>query len=161
MEWEKAESRASKAHAELQPEIADIVAKAGREASKGQLTLDKARKHVMEIYRLSSAEEFPSFSIEVWLKQWLKEHDKRVSPATMRRYTNSVNAILGAMGSTRNKDMALRATDDVANVRAKTARAGTKASFCELIKIAGKHGSQKLGRIVYFVSSPLKSPSLG
>ena len=128
VEWEKAETKASRAHAELQPEIAAIVAKAGREASTGQLTLDKARKHVMEIYRLSSNEEFPSYSVEVWLKLWLKEHDKRVSFATMQRYTNSVNAVLKSLGTARNKDMALLTTEDVSSVQSKLGKVGTKAS---------------------------------
>ena len=35
VEWEKAEAAAFKAHANLQPEIAAVVAKAGREASAG------------------------------------------------------------------------------------------------------------------------------
>ena len=66
--WEKVESTAFRATADLQPDIAAVVAKAGREASTGQLTLDRARRHLMEIYRLCSNEEFPSYSIKDWLK---------------------------------------------------------------------------------------------
>ena len=128
VEWEKAEAAALKAHANLQPEIAAVVAKAGREASAGQLTLDKARRHLMEIYRLCSNEEFPAYSIKDWLKHWLVENRKRVSDATMVRYENSVSAVLDALGSTQRKDITLLTTEDVQRVQTTLAKGDTKAS---------------------------------
>jgi integrase len=128
VEWEKAEAAALKAHANLQPEIAAVVAKAGREASAGQLTLDKARRHLMDIYRLCSNEEFPAYSIKDWLKHWLAENRKRVSDATMVRYENSVNAVLTALGATQKKDITLLTTEDVQRVQTSLAKGETKAS---------------------------------
>lgn len=126
--WQKAEARARKADAEMQPEIADVVTRAGREASAGQLTLDRARKHLMEIYRLATDEEFPSYSVEKWLQSWLKTNSKRVGDATMRRYQTSVTDILSALGTARKRDIALLTTEDVAKVQAKLSKSGTKAS---------------------------------
>ncbi|MCB1093462.1 MAG: tyrosine-type recombinase/integrase, partial [Verrucomicrobiae bacterium] len=128
VEWEKAEAAVLKAHANLQPEIAAVVAKAGREASAGQLTLDKTRRHLMEIYRLCSNEEFPAYSIKDWLKHWLVENRKRVSDATMVRYENSVSAVLAALGTTQKKDITLLTTEDVQRVQSSLAKGDTKAS---------------------------------
>jgi integrase len=126
--WEKAEAAALKAHANLQPEIAAVVARAGREASAGQLTLDKARRHLMEIYRLCSNEEFPSYSIKDWLKHWLTENRKRVSDATTVRYENSVKAVLTALGTAQKKDITLLTTEDVQRVQTTLSKGDTKAS---------------------------------
>ncbi|HRQ90251.1 MAG TPA: tyrosine-type recombinase/integrase [Bacteroidia bacterium] len=128
VDWEKAETAALKAHADLQPEMAAIVAKAGREASAGQLTLDRARRHLMELYKLGSGEEFPSYSVKDWLKHWLGENRKRVSDATMRRYETSVSDILAALGNAQRKNITLLTTEDVQRVQTTLAKVGTKAS---------------------------------
>jgi site-specific recombinase XerD len=128
VEWEKAEAAAVKAQADLQPAMAAVVAKAGREASNGHLTLDRARKHLMDLYRLGSGEELPSYSVEAWLRHWLDETRKRVSDATIRRYETSVTNLLEALGSTREKDLALLTTEDMQRVQTKLADGNTKAS---------------------------------
>ncbi|NLT71003.1 MAG: site-specific integrase, partial [Verrucomicrobiaceae bacterium] len=128
VDWEKAEAAALKAHADLQPGMAAIVAKAGREASAGQLTLDRARKHLMELYRLGSGEEFPSYSVQEWLGHWLNESRKRISDATMRRYETSVADILKALGTAQKKNIALLTTEDVQRAQTALSKGDTKAS---------------------------------
>lgn len=49
---EKAESTALGATPGLRPDFVAIVAKTGLKASTGQLTMDRARRHLTEIYRL-------------------------------------------------------------------------------------------------------------
>ncbi len=126
--WQKVESAALRANADLQPEIADIVTKAGREASAGQLTQDRARRHITDIYRICSNEEFPSYTVKDWLKHWLDENRKRVSDATMLRYENSVAAVSAALGATQRKDITLLTTEDVQRVQTTLTKDATKSS---------------------------------
>lgn len=130
--WQKAETKALEASANLQPEIAAIVSKAGREASSGKLTQDRARRHLMEIYRLCSQEEFPVYTVKDWLRRWLEEGKKRVSDSTMLRYQTSVGDVLVALGNDQLKDISLLTTDDVQRVQTTLARASNKASTANL-----------------------------
>lgn len=126
--WEKAVRKEKKSKVECQSEMADIIARAGREATVGRLTLDKARRYLMEIYRLASGEEFPSYSVSEWLTHWLDESEKRVGEATMRRYHTSVRDVLKVLGSSGEKDIALLTTEDVLRVRDFLRKSGGKAS---------------------------------
>ncbi|MFP6873570.1 MAG: tyrosine-type recombinase/integrase, partial [Verrucomicrobiales bacterium] len=111
--WEKPERTAKKAARSMQPELADIIVRAAGQANRGELTIDRARQHLMSIYELSSGEAYPSYTVSQWLEQWLSSNSLNVSESTMRRYRNSVKCVQEALGAAAEKQLELLTTDDL------------------------------------------------
>lgn len=131
--WEKEEKRAKKANRALQPEIAEIITKAGRDANKGRLTLDKARAYIESIYRIGNEDAYPTHTVAEWLNKWAIEKKPHVGHKTMLRLENSVKHVISALGSSAKKQLELLTTDDVREVQRVLAKQhGVRASTTNL-----------------------------
>lgn len=126
--WERDALKSMEAQRTVRSQFSEVVVNASRDASAGALTLDRARGYIMELYRLSNDEEFPTYTIGQWLDYWLKSVSQQIGPSTHSRYSLSVSDTKKALGSKASKNMQLLTTEDVSAVQQKLKKSGTKAS---------------------------------
>ena len=127
-EWQREERLLRRAAESLQPQFVEIITLASREANSGALTLDKARRYITQLYRLSSGEEFPNYTVASWLDQWLEVTLPQVETSTKNRYTKSIEDVKAALGKIGKKDIALLSTKDMESVQNKLMNGNRKSS---------------------------------
>lgn len=116
-ELELGEKKARRNAQEHQPEIAQLVAQAGMEATKGTLCPEKARKLIAKIYKIANHSELPSFSISDWLDHWLREKEPSLKPKTFERYSGSIREIKRALGQKVDLSLAIFGAQHAKEVR--------------------------------------------
>jgi integrase len=115
--WVREAKRQKKDARDGQGEIADIVAKIGQLANKGELTELKAREAIIEIFEASSGQKMQLFTVEEWLKYWAGLHSKTESPSTTESRNRSIAHILEALGKNASKRLDLVTSGDLEEVK--------------------------------------------
>jgi len=115
--WELKEKKARLAQLDLQAEYTSIIEKAGVEANKGALTLDKARGLIQELYKAANHEELPDYTIGQWLDKWLKDVTPTIANKTVIRYTSSIKGIKKALGKKAGVKLQLFSTQHAKSIR--------------------------------------------
>ena len=129
VDWEREESRAKAAKAEIQPGLAAIVT---REANTHSLTVDKARDYIKELYRISSGKEFKSYTVSQWIDHWLKAREPHLGQSSIARYHLSMKEVKCALGKKRDLHIDLLTTEDVLAVQIAISRNGGRATTINL-----------------------------
>ena len=87
--------KAREARAVLAAAVADIE----REA----FTAPAARKYLAQLLAIATGEELHDYTIETWVKEWLRRKTRDSSTATMARYNGHLDAFLDWLGPVRRK----------------------------------------------------------
>lgn len=80
-----------------------VLAEAVAEIEKETFTGLSARKHLTKLLALATGEELKAFTLESWIKEWLRRKARDSSKATMARYVGHTEALLDWLGDTRRK----------------------------------------------------------
>jgi integrase len=82
-----------------------IIAEMQIELEQGRFTAAAARNHLARLVTIATAtgEQLPSFTLEMWVAEWLRRKERNSSKSTMARYKGHAGAFLSWMGTERRK----------------------------------------------------------
>ncbi len=111
--------------------ILAVLQRAGQEAQKESLNASSARKLLAEILLISSGEDFPSFTIDSWLDEWLRRKHDVTDIATQKRYSASVKAFKKWLGTRSKKPLEVLTIADMRAFRETLQTSGLSARTCQ------------------------------
>lgn len=113
-------------------------ADAERKAGQGILTEAQARRVISEIVERTTGEPLEFYTVETWLRDWLKGKDQTKSKGTSVRYTQVVDAFIKHLDKRAALNIAHIAPRDFQTFRDKETKAGKSGKTANLaVKIVG------------------------
>jgi integrase len=103
---------------------------ASRESKAGRLTEVRARELISEIVEHASGEPLRFYSVEDWLRDWLKDKRATKSEGTFLTYENTINNFLDSLGTRAKCNINQIAPRDILRFRDAQLADGKHANTC-------------------------------
>lgn len=102
-DMERAAKNVIKAGSEEAQKARAVLAEAVAAIEQERFTPTAARKYLARLLEIATGDDFQSFTVESWIKEWLRRKGRESSKATIARYTGHTKAFLEWLGSDRAK----------------------------------------------------------
>jgi integrase len=113
--------------------------KAALKAKNGKLTVDAARdviaQGVSDVFAATSAEDFPSHSIQAWCDRWLETKSIETEASTHARYERIIERFTDSIGSKAQRDVSTLQADEIARFRDREAKELSRATANLSLKV--------------------------
>jgi site-specific recombinase XerD len=103
---------------------------ASRESKAGRLTESRARELISEIVLHSTGEPLRFYTVEGWLRDWLKGKEVAKAGATFSKYKHTIESFLASLGERAKRNLNQITPRDIQRFRDAELEAGKHANTC-------------------------------